>query len=133
MKKILLVDDEAEIIDTLRDFLEDQGYECLSARDGFEALSVLRETVVDVIVSDLRMPTVSGLELVRSMRDLGIKTPVIWLTGYANSDDFKAGWSNGLTECLEKPVNLEELKQSILTALALGPEFTTERRIGPKR
>ncbi len=132
MTKVLLVDDEIDILDTIQEYLEHHGYECFTASDGFEALRLLKDTDVDVIVSDLRMPTVNGLDLIQALRHSGNMTPIIWLSGHSTPEDFKAGWASGLYDCLEKPIDFKKLEQCIATALALGPDFSFERRLGNK-
>jgi two-component system C4-dicarboxylate transport response regulator DctD len=66
--RILLVDDEPTVLDALRLTLEANGFVCCTATDGVEALKVLRQTSVDVVISDLRMPNMSGFELLPNIR-----------------------------------------------------------------
>jgi|SRR5580704_14364932 two-component system C4-dicarboxylate transport response regulator DctD len=66
--RILLVDDEPTVLDALRLTLEANGFVCCTATDGLEALKALRQTSVDVVISDLRMPNMSGFELLPNIR-----------------------------------------------------------------
>ena len=80
-RTILLVDDEVQILDILMDQLSDLGL-CLRATDGREALSMARIYRPDLIISDYKMPGLSGLELVRALQDQGFKVPVIYLSWF---------------------------------------------------
>lgn len=89
MKRILLIDDEELITCTLAKGLEKQGYDVLVAKNGDDAIVMTEEENFDLIISDIRMPGLDGVETVRRVRDVvkgrGLKSvPIIFVTGYAN-------------------------------------------------
>lgn len=69
MKRILVVDDEPDILQLLADLLRDEGYEVLGAHDGVAAMQVLAQTVVDLVITDTMMPRSDGVKFTRSMRE----------------------------------------------------------------
>ena len=78
-RRILLVDDEPNLLHAVQLYLEDEGYLVLTARNGFEALDVLREKLPDLIVLDVMMPEMDGFETLRRIREVSA-VPVIMLT-----------------------------------------------------
>lgn len=129
MARILLVDDEEEFLKTIGEYLLSEGHDCVLADNGLLAISEIRSQKFDLIISDLKMPTMDGLQLVQALREISVDTPMIWLSGHATNNDFLEGWRSGLCEFLEKPVKFGRLKETIEMALALGPSFASESRI----
>ncbi len=85
--QILIVDDERPLVKGLKYTLEREGFEVLAAYDGQEALDILRTSSVDIIILDLMLPKIDGLEVCRRIRQQGNNTPIIMLT--AKGDDVK--------------------------------------------
>jgi len=86
MKKtftILLTDDNKEFVQNLSDILELKGYKVLTANDGFQALDIIRVTPVDLILMDIKMPVMNGVETYKKIKKISPVTPVIMLTAYA--------------------------------------------------
>ncbi len=107
---ILCVDDEKVIGDSIRDYLSSE-YECIAFDDPSKALEHLRENAVDVLITDQRMPGISGLDLLKEARTLNAYETGVLLTAYADKDLLKSVLNNGLVEiALEKPLDLELLK-----------------------
>jgi CheY-like chemotaxis protein len=82
MKKILVVDDEANIRELFREELEDMGYEVTTVGDGSEALSLLDRTLFDLVTLDMRMPDMDGIETLRKMKEKNSSLPVVICTAY---------------------------------------------------
>jgi len=82
MKKILVVDDEANIRELFREELEDMGYEVTTVGDGSEALSLLDRTPFDLVTLDMRMPDMDGIETLRKMKEKNSSLPVVICTAY---------------------------------------------------
>jgi len=82
MKKILVVDDEANIRELYREELEDMGYEVTTVADGAEALAVIDTTKFDLVTLDMRMPDVDGIETLRKMKEKDSTLPIVICTAY---------------------------------------------------
>ncbi len=82
MKKILVVDDEANIRELYREELEDMGYEVTTVADGAEALAVIDTTKFDLVTLDMRMPDIDGIETLRKMKEKDSTLPVVICTAY---------------------------------------------------
>ncbi|MCU0507418.1 MAG: response regulator transcription factor [Anaerolineae bacterium] len=122
-EKILLVDDEPTLLDTLALNLRASGYEVVTARDGAAALEVARAEQPDLIVLDLMMPEIDGLTVCRSLRQVS-ETPILILTARTGELDKIIGLESGADDYMTKPFSVGEL-QARLRALL--------RRAGPRR
>lgn len=119
---ILLVDDEPDLRDLLRDVLESENIDCLAAEDGFEALKILKERKeqnqqVHLILSDISMPNMGGFELLEKTKDLSLSSVFVFLSGHADHELEAQAKSKGAMGVLYKPFRAEkliELVQSIL-------------------
>jgi two-component system, OmpR family, response regulator MprA len=106
---LLVVDDDDGIRSALERGLRHEGFRVAVAGDGHRALDLLRETPVDCIVLDARLPELDGLELLRRLRGDGDQTPVILLTAQAGVRQRVTGLRAGADDCLGKPFAFEEL------------------------
>ena len=114
---ILIVDDDPGFREFLRLFLEKEGYRVSLARDGKEALSRLEEVNPDLILLDLRMPEMGGLEFLEPLRRQGNEPPVIVITAYASLDSAVKAKKEGAYDYLPKPFRLEDLRRKLKEAL----------------
>ena len=108
-EKILISEDERELNKALKTILEISGYEVKATFNGKEALQATKEDNFDVIILDVMMPIMDGLEAVRLMRESGVKTPIIMLTAKSTIDDKVEGLDNGADDYLTKPFEKKEL------------------------
>ncbi|HFB67470.1 MAG TPA: response regulator [Calditrichae bacterium] len=108
--RILVVDDDYASRILLNKVLEQDGYRVTTASDGSEALELLRRETYDVVISDLIMEHVGGLELLKQIKEGGIEVAVILLTGHASIETAIEAVRLGASDYLMKPVNTEELK-----------------------
>ncbi|HEY1697016.1 MAG TPA: response regulator [Polyangiaceae bacterium] len=115
--RVLVVDDKQEMADMLADDLSDRGFHGISALSGDEALRVLRTERVDVLVTDLRMPDVDGLDLLRASLALDPSRPVIMMTGYGTLDSAMEATGRGAFHYLFKPFRLDVLVRVVEQAL----------------
>ncbi|HEX2091521.1 MAG TPA: sigma-54 dependent transcriptional regulator [Longimicrobiaceae bacterium] len=115
--KILVADDERHIAEGLQMLLAEEGYEVDTATDGNTAWEMIRDCGYGLILADLRMPEVDGLELFARMRKAGIASEVIIITGAASVDSAVAAMREGAYDYLEKPLNVGRLKALIPKAL----------------
>ncbi|WP_307827805.1 response regulator transcription factor [Nocardioides sp. SYSU D00038] len=107
--RILVVDDEPDIRDSLAGGLAFEGYDVRTAADGGAALGCIAESVPDLVVLDVGMPYVGGLEVCRRIRSRAIDVPVLLLTARDGTDDRVLGLDAGADDYLVKPFALEEL------------------------
>jgi CheY-like chemotaxis protein len=89
--KILCVDDEPSVRESTSLVLESEGYEVVTAKDGVDALNKISDSIPDLLISDLRMPNMSGFELLNIVREKFPQIPVIAISGQYVSDDLPAG------------------------------------------
>lgn len=115
--KVLVVDDDKKIRTLLLDTLSALGYKTIGARDGEEALALLEKQKPDVVISDIKMPKLSGLSLLRNIKDKDPKIPVLMITGYNFTYTKDQALDSGADGFLAKPFRIskiEELMQSVL-------------------
>ena len=115
--KILIADDERHVAEGLQMLLTDEGYQVEVAGDGQAAWEMVRQGGFGVVLADLRMPEIDGLELFARMREAGIPSEVIIITGEASIHSAVEAMREGAYDYLEKPLKLERLKALIPKAL----------------
>jgi DNA-binding response OmpR family regulator len=106
---VLIVDDEVELVSTLAERLELRGIPTQIATDGKSALHKMKTNPPDVIVLDVMMPGIGGMEILEQMKKLDIDIPVILLTGYGSKKKGKEGIERGAFDYLMKPMQIDEL------------------------
>src|SRR3954471_3542486 len=116
MKTILVVDDEPKIVQLARDYLEHAGFKVASASDGREALASFRSAAPDLIVLDLGLPHVDGLDVARAVRKTS-NVPIVMLTGRADESDRIAGLELGADDYVAKPFSPKELVARVRAVL----------------
>ncbi len=125
IQNILVIDDEAEILTAIQKCLEPIALSVIIAENGKKGLELARYHKPTVIISDYFMPGLNGLELLKSLNEEGFKIPMIWLTGYAKADLQKQVWISGVYEVIEKPFDIEKLRQCVLSAASWLPDYNT--------
>jgi len=128
--RVLLVDDDRAIRDSLARALDLEGYEVLTAADGAEALRVTREEHPDVLVLDVMMPSVDGLTVCRVLRFEKDRTPILMLTARTETTDRVAGLDAGADDYLAKPFDLDELLARLRTLLRRADFATSDDDTG---
>lgn len=114
--KILIVDDERRIRSLLTEYFEYKGWEVTTAQDGEEAISALRSQSFDVVLSDIRMPGVSGLEVLAETRRRCPSTQILLMTGYRDLQSAIEAVNQGAFAYVEKPFDIHELHERALEA-----------------
>lgn len=119
MKKILAVDDSASMRQMVGFTLKKAGYDVLEAKDGLEALNVAKDKTFDLVISDVNMPNMDGISLIKELRALPqFKfTPMLMLTTESGMDKKMAGKEAGATGWIVKPFNPEQLLNTIKKVL----------------
>lgn len=116
MTTILIVDDEKSMRDFLKILLTKEGYEVVTAADGEQALNILSDTDVNLVVSDIRMPGIDGLEMLARIKETSEDIPVIMITAFASPNDAVQAMKSGAYDYISKPFNVDEIKSVIYTA-----------------
>jgi len=108
MKRILVVDDEVKIIELVSDYLKRSGYDVFSAKDGVSALEKVQREKPDMIILDLGLPKMDGLDVTRSIRQSSV-APIIMLTARSDESDKLIGLELGADDYITKPFSPKEL------------------------
>ena len=111
--RVLLVDDEVEFLETLIKRMQRREVDVDGVGSGEEALTILQENPVDVVVVDVRMPDMDGIEVLREVKTRHPSIEVIMLTGYANIEVAVRGMELGAFDYLMKPIDIDELLYKI--------------------
>ena len=107
--KVLIVDDEQDLVSTLGERLEMRGIQTQVCTDGICALDIMKKNPPNVVVLDVIMPGMSGLEVLDVMNSMNIKIPVVLLTGYGSKKKGEEGIKKGAYDYLMKPMDIDEL------------------------
>lgn len=116
MEKILLIDDEEDIIRVLSMSLRSDGYDVVTALSGKEGLEVFEKESPDIILTDIKMPGMDGLEVLKRVKDLNPETEVIIITGHGDIDSAIDALQNGASDFINKPVRDESLSIALKRA-----------------
>ena len=120
MKSILIVDDEENIRETLKDVLEDEGYAVFLAENGKVALRILDTHVVDVILLDLWLPEIGGMDVLKMMKERDSNIPVIIISGHGTIDTAVRATKEGAFDFIEKPLTIEHILNVIDHAIKIN-------------
>ncbi|WP_240665241.1 sigma-54 dependent transcriptional regulator [Idiomarina sp. 29L] len=119
-RTVLVVEDDVSLREAIIDTLELADCQCLEAANGEEALVALKETKVSLVISDVQMPGVDGLQLLRSMNRQQYDIPVIMMTAFAKVDDAVIAMREGAVDYLTKPFSIEKLQTLVQRYLPDG-------------
>jgi DNA-binding response OmpR family regulator len=110
-KRILIVDDDELVLMAMRELLKSQNYEVLTFSRGSEALKILDQEILDLIILDIVMPEMDGFELCKKIRERknGQTTPIVFLSAKNQEEDQKRGLEVGANLFLSKPINPQRL------------------------
>ncbi len=117
MAKILIVDDETPIRRTLRDILEFEGYEVDEAVDGLECVAKVQREKYDVVITDIKMPKMDGIEALERLQILSPETPVIMVSGHGTIDTAVEAVKKGAFDFISKPPDLNRMLITVRNAL----------------
>lgn len=114
---ILVVDDEENVSRLLVKVLAKEGYTTYAASDGFEALKVLDEHAVDMVITDIRMPDMSGIELLKRVKEMDASIKVVMMTAFATLETAIEALKMGARDYITKPFNLDDVLRSVACLL----------------
>src|SRR5207237_5858010 len=116
-ERILVVDDEPDMVENLVRILRREGYRCSSATEASKALELLEGQRPDLLLTDLKMPEVDGMELLRRAHALDSAMPVIMITAFSTIESAVAAIKEGAFDYLPKTVSVDQLRVSVERAL----------------
>ncbi len=122
--KILVVDDEEGARELFQTVLTEEGYSVALAKNGEEALALFKKDSFDLVLTDIKMPIMDGLQLLQEIRKLGSTTDVVMVTAYGEVETYLKAMSLGAAEYINKPIRIKELKRIVHKVL-------TERKTRP--
>lgn len=114
---VLVVDDDLTVQETLQRFLEQKGYEVHTAADGEAALEAVQRLGPDIMLLDIRMPGMDGLEVLQRIRDEEIDVGVIMISGQADEETARLTLEQGAADYITKPFDLDYLELSLVAKL----------------
>lgn len=120
MSKILLLEDDANLNETVTEFLEELGHDIVAVYDGHEAQEKLYESKYDLLLLDVNTPGINGFELLKEARAGDVVAPAIFITSLDTVDDLEKGFESGCDDYIRKPFALKELKIRVETLLKRG-------------
>jgi len=117
LKPILVVDDEKSMRDFLSIFLKQEGYQVKCASSGRDAFELLEKKEFDLVITDIKMPDISGVDVLRKINSINLNTPVIMITAFASNETALEALQEGVYDYILKPFNVDEMKIIVKRAL----------------
>ncbi|HHT9147154.1 MAG TPA: response regulator transcription factor [Candidatus Wunengus sp. YC61] len=119
MTKILVVDDEVKECELLRRFFEKKGYTVITSNNGMDAIEKVQNESPDIMLLDIRMPGMDGVEVLKCVREFNKKIGIIMVTAVMDEDIAKNTMKLGADEYITKPIDLERLEMHVLVDLIM--------------
>jgi len=117
LTKLLVVDDEDIILNIATDVLESEGYDVTTETNPIKALEIVRENKFDFVLTDINMPEMNGLDMVKKIQEIDSEVGAIFMTGYANLETAKGAIQTGAYDYIMKPFELNELRAAVTKAV----------------
>lgn len=117
MQKVLIIDDDPDILETMLSLLDDQGFELTAADHAKKALELISGQTFDLIISDISMPHLSGLDFLKELRKIHPFTPVIFVSGHELTSDMKISLEKDHADFVSKPFDIDMMIQKIQSIL----------------
>jgi len=121
-KKVLAIDDEQIVLDSVSQILIDENYEVDVSLSGREGLDWAIERPYDIVLTDIRMPDIGGMRVLRDIKRIKSSLPVVIITGYATTKSAVQAMKLGAAEYIEKPFEPEELLEAVARAIGIAAE-----------
>ncbi len=128
MVRILIIEDDEEMRSLLADFLREEGYEADSVDNGSEAFRILAQEPFDLVITDIRMPGLTGLDVLSAIKKFQFEIPVIVITAFGGEEVYRRSIARGADGYLEKPIHFHRLKTLIHDLVS-----SQEKRRGEKQ
>ncbi|MDH5173658.1 MAG: response regulator [Elusimicrobiota bacterium] len=126
---ILIVDDRIEDRETLRDILAEKGYRTVLAKDGYEAVGFSEKGNFDVILLDIKMPGINGIQTMERIKEFRPEAGIIMMTAYSMEEFVEESLRKGAYTCLFKPIDVEKMLEAIQKVRDLGKKFRREEQV----
>ncbi|MBN1353726.1 MAG: response regulator [Candidatus Omnitrophica bacterium] len=120
MKKMLVVDDEIDVCDFVKNFFEERAFQVYTALDGSEALRIIRKDKPDIILLDIRMKGIDGIETLKRIREVDKDVKVIMVTAIEEQDKIDAAKKLNACDYITKPLVLENLESVVMSCVGEG-------------
>ena len=121
-KKVLVIDDEQIVLDSVSQILIDENYEVDVSLSGREGLDWAIERPYDIVLTDIRMPDIGGMRVLRDIKRIKSSLPVLIITGYATTKSAVQAMKLGAADYIEKPFEPEQLLEAVSRALGIAAE-----------
>lgn len=121
VKTVLIVDDQDGVRQLLQELLVNEGFQVSTACNGYQALEVINADFPDILLIDMKMPGMSGLDVLKALQDRDCRCFSIMMTAYGELDIIKEAKKLGVSLCITKPFDIDELRQ-IIKRVAESPE-----------
>ncbi len=128
MLHILVAEDNLDLRELLCSALNENGYRAVGAEDGEQALAILSDTVIDLIIADIMMPKMNGYELTKNLRALDIYCPLLIVTAREDYESLQKAFTLGADDYMVKPINVKELLVRV-KALLRRAKISAEKKI----
>ncbi len=122
MSRIIVVDDERTVLQSLDILLASEGHEVIAFQDGSAAAAAIRSETFDLLITDIRMMPVNGMELIRLARQRNPARPCIVISAFNSDDAVKECYANGCQAFFPKPFNLQDVVAAVQKALRLADD-----------
>ncbi len=126
-KRILIIEDDEEMRSLLKNFFDEEGFDTDCVSNGSEAFRILVREIFDIVITDIRMPGLTGLDIIPGVRKLQPETSIIVITAFGSEEVHHKAMARGANSYLEKPLRFHELKETVQELLSLK----SKRRDGP--
>lgn len=128
MFNILVVEDNRDMLELFCTVLGKNGYNSIPAQDGIEALQILEEQYIDLMIADIMMPNMDGYQLTKSLREAGYTMPILMITAKDQYEDMQKGFQLGTDDYMVKPINVKEMVLRV-SALLRRAKIVNEKKI----
>lgn len=117
---VLIVDDQPELREILRDLIERRSCECFEAQNGKVGFEMAGARAFDLILTDIQMPEMDGLQMLEALRAAGNLTPVLVISGLRDARNIRRAWNLGVFDFVDKPFDSKQLLSLIRNAIEFG-------------
>jgi DNA-binding NtrC family response regulator len=108
--RVLIIEDDAEMRSLLRDFFAEEGFEIDSVGNGHDAFGILTQKIFDVVITDIRMPGLTGLDILPRIKKIQPEAAIIVITAFGTEEFRRKAFERGANAYLEKPIHYQELR-----------------------
>ena len=115
--KVLVADDEPDILLVIGEFLSNEGFQVMTAKDGRQAVEKVREYMPDLVLLDIAMPEMNGIEALREIRTFNADVPAIMITAFRDAEKVVEAFRLGAYDCIFKPFDLKYLRKAVMAKL----------------